>query len=91
MLIFPEGTRSKGEGLLPFRSGSIKLATNSSALIVPVSITGSYEVLEKTRRIRGTPLRIAFSSPIDTAEMSAEQRRHHLVDEVKTIIEANLG
>jgi 1-acyl-sn-glycerol-3-phosphate acyltransferase len=86
MLIFPEGTRSKGQGLLPFHSGSFKLATQSDAPIVPIAITGSYEVFEKTYRIRAVPVSITFSPPIITANLPAENKRKHLADHVHDII-----
>ena len=91
MLIFPEGTRSKGRGLLPFKSGAIKLATHSKAIIVPIAISGTYEVFEKDLRVHQVPLRIVFCPPINTAEMSAEDRRHKLTDQVRGTIEAALN
>jgi len=91
MLIFPEGTRSKGKGLLPFRSGAIKLATNSLATIVPIAITGSYEVFEKDYRVHGVPIRMVFCPVINTSELSGEDRRHLLPDQVRSVIEAALG
>jgi len=90
MLIFPEGTRSKGRGLLPFKSGAIKLATNSLAPIVPIAITGSYEVFEKDYLVHAAPVRVVFRPPIITAEMQAGERRHGLVDLVRLSIEAGL-
>jgi len=91
MLIFPEGTRSKGRGLLPFRSGAIKLATHSLAPIVPIAISGSYEVFEKEYRVRPAPVRVTFCPPIVTAEMSPDDRRHKLTDQVRDAIEAALA
>ena len=91
MLIFPEGTRSKGRGLLPFRSGAIKLATNSLAPIVPIAITGSYDVFEKDYRVHGVPVRMVFCPVINTAEMSSEDRRHKLTGQVYSVIEAALN
>ena len=91
ILIFPEGTRSKGRGLLPFRSGAVKLATNSLAPIVPMAITGTYDVLEKSWRVNAASLRLVFFPPIYTAEMSAEDRRHHLADQVRSLIEEALA
>ena len=90
MLIFPEGTRSKGHGLLPFRSGAVKLATNSLAPIVPIAIAGSYEVFEKDYRVHAAPVRMVFCPLIDTASMSPDDRRHKLADQVRSIIEAEL-
>ena len=91
MLIFPEGTRSKGRGLLHFRSGAVKLATNSLAPIVPIAIEGSYEVFEKDYRVHKAPVRMIFCPIINTAEMSAEERRHNLADNVRSIIEEALA
>jgi 1-acyl-sn-glycerol-3-phosphate acyltransferase len=91
MLIFPEGTRSKGQGLLPFRSGAIKLATNSLVPIVPIAITGSYEVFEKDYRVHGVPIRMVFCPLINTSELSGEDRRHLLPDRVRSVIEAALN
>ena len=91
MLIFPEGTRSKGRGLLPFRSGAVKLATNSLAPIVPMAISGTFDVLEIDGRVHAAQLRLVFCPPILTAEMSAEDRRHHLADQVRSIIETELA
>jgi len=90
MLVFPEGTRSKGKGLLPFRSGAIKLATHSLAPIVPIAIAGSYEVFEKNYMVNAAPVRVVFCPPIITADMSPGERRHKLVDQVRSIIEAAL-
>jgi 1-acyl-sn-glycerol-3-phosphate acyltransferase len=91
MLIFPEGTRSKGRGLLPFKSGAIKLATHSLAPIVPIAITGSYEVFEKDYRVHAAPVRVVFRPQIITSEMSPDERRHGLMDQVRLSIESGLG
>ncbi|MDR2398662.1 MAG: 1-acyl-sn-glycerol-3-phosphate acyltransferase [Spirochaetaceae bacterium] len=82
MVIFPEGTRSHGQGLLPFRAGALKLATQAKAPIVPIVIQGSYEIFEKTLRVRAVPVRATFLPPIDTASLSAEERRQHLSNQV---------
>jgi len=91
MLIFPEGTRSKGRGILPFHSGSVKLATQSLAPIIPIAITGSYEVFEKNLRVHATQIRMVFCPPIYTAEMNADERRHQLADRIRLIIEDALA
>jgi 1-acyl-sn-glycerol-3-phosphate acyltransferase len=46
MVVFPEGTRSKTGALLPFKTGSFKLATKPKVPIVPVTINGSYKITE---------------------------------------------
>ena len=91
MLIFPEGTRSKGRGLLPFHSGSLKLATSSLAPIVPIAITGSYEVFEKYKCVRAASVRLVFCPPIITAGMDAEERKHKLTGQLRASIEEALA
>ena len=91
MLIFPEGTRSKGQGLLPFKSGAVKLATNSYVPIVPIAITGSYNVFEIDYRVHGVPIRMTFCPPIETSEIGSIDRRHVLSDKVHLVIEEALN
>ena len=91
MIIFPEGTRSKGRGLLPFRSGAMKLATQSLAPIVPIAISGSYEVFEKNYLVQAAAVRMVFCPPIIIADMSSDDRRLHLVNQVRETIEGALN
>jgi 1-acyl-sn-glycerol-3-phosphate acyltransferase len=90
MLIFPEGTRSKGQGLLPFRSGALKLATSSLAPIVPIAISGSWEVFEKYKRFYPAPVRLVFCPRIITADMTPEERKLRLADQIRAAMEEAL-
>lgn len=49
LVIFPEGTRSKGPDPGEFRKGSLKLATKPKVPIIPVSLDGSYKFFEENR------------------------------------------
>lgn len=89
MIIFPEGTRNRGKGFLPFRPGAFKLATMADSPIVPVSITGSHKVWEEYLRIRGAAVRVVFGEPIPTAGLKGDERRA-LVDRTRAAIEAGL-
>jgi 1-acyl-sn-glycerol-3-phosphate acyltransferase len=75
MIIFPEGTRSRGPRMLDFRPGAFKLATLSDAPIVPVTIDGSYAVWEAENRIRPGSVRVVFHEPVPTAGLGPEERR----------------
>jgi len=91
MIIFPEGHRSKGKGLLPFHPGSLKLATQAGAIIVPVAIEGSYDVFEKNYRVIKTPTKIAFLTPIDTKSIPLDDRKQILCDKIYSAIKEELG
>ncbi len=75
LVIFPEGTRSKSETMLRFKEGSFKLATRSGAAIVPLTIDGSYRLLEGNRgRIRPGTVRLHIHAPIILSGLPAEQK-----------------
>ncbi len=73
MLIFPEGTRSKGGQMKIFKKGSLKLATRAEAIILPVSINGSYRFFEEKGRLATGRASVTFHEPIHTAGMSKEE------------------
>ncbi len=47
LVIFPEGTRSKGGPIKQFKAGSFKLAIEASVPIVPIAIEGTYKIMEQ--------------------------------------------
>jgi 1-acyl-sn-glycerol-3-phosphate acyltransferase len=90
MVIFPEGHRSRERGLLPFHPGSLKLATKSVTVIVPVALTGTWEIFEKNYRVTSNPVSITFCKPIDTADLSPEERKQALTDRIYGVIKEAL-
>jgi 1-acyl-sn-glycerol-3-phosphate acyltransferase len=85
MVIFPEGTRGKGQGMLPFKSGALKLATKAGAPIVPVAMTGAYDVFERDHRFHRGPVSVSFAPPVATANIPGEEKRA-LTDQIYHII-----
>lgn len=49
ILIFPEGTRSKGGELGEFKAGFTRIAKDSGVPIVPIAISGTSEIMEKNK------------------------------------------
>jgi 1-acyl-sn-glycerol-3-phosphate acyltransferase len=47
VMIFPEGTRSEGGGLLPFRTGAFRLALEAGVPVLPVAVSGTGAGLPK--------------------------------------------
>ena len=45
IVIFPEGTRNKGDGIMPFHGGSFKLADKSNCKIIPMVQNNTENVL----------------------------------------------
>jgi len=90
MVIFPEGHRSKGRGLLPFHPGALKLATMAEAPIVPVAIDGSYDVFERNYRVESASIKITFCEVIDTAQLPPGGRKQVLSDKIYSVIKERL-
>ncbi|SCY01604.1 lysophospholipid acyltransferase family protein [Alkaliphilus peptidifermentans] len=75
MVIFPEGTRSKGSQLQPFKPGSLKMATKANVPIIPVTIKGSYKIMEaNNNKITPAKVQVIISEPIyvDNIEKSTD-------------------
>ncbi len=89
MVIFPEGTRSRGSEMGPFKRGSFKLAFRSDSVIVPLTINNTYKLYEETGRIRPTKIYLTIHPPIDTSALSQEERRE-LPEKLHSIIESGI-
>ena len=74
MVIFPEGTRSKGKPVDEFKGGSFKLATKSKCPIVPLTINGTYKLLEANNNmIKGADIELVIHPPIDINKLNKEE------------------
>ena len=66
LILFPEGTRSRGPTMNRFRHGSLKLPIRAQASIVPITISGSYQLKEKYKRIQPGNVTVTIHRPIDS-------------------------
>jgi len=90
-VIFPEGTRSKGEAMGEFKPGSLRIAVKAGVPIVPVTIKGSYRLMESNGYlIKPADVEVIISAPIETSGLTKEQI-NELNDEVRSIIAYNAG
>ena len=56
--IYPEGTRERGRGLLPFKTGAVRMAYESNVPIIPFATVGKYKPFRKGIIVRfGKPYR----------------------------------
>lgn len=86
VVIFPEGTRNKGDGLLPFKKGAFVLALNTKCEIVPCVITGAKEVQKHHGFfIKPGTIKVKFLKRIDTKDFTYE-KRDALVDKVYNVM-----
>lgn len=77
MFIFPEGTRSHTDEMLPFKEGSTKMAEKAKVPIIPVAITGTADLFENNNGLCVKPARvhISFGEPIIISDLSKEDKK----------------
>ncbi|QXM07000.1 lysophospholipid acyltransferase family protein [Crassaminicella indica] len=92
MIIFPEGTRSKGPKMARFKKGSLRLATKAKVPIVPITIDGSYKIMEANGKLNIKPaeVKVTISKPIYTDNLTKEEESV-LSDKVYEIIKSHLS
>ncbi len=90
MVVFPEGTRSKTGKVGEFKAGSFKLATKSKALIVPLTIDGTRNIMEANNyKIKPANVNLYIHPPIDVSTLTKEEIAE-LPEKVKSIITSKL-
>ena len=85
LVIFPEGTRSKGPVPGPFQKGALKLATKPGVPIVPISLNGSYKMFEEKGYLKGAQIDIIVHEPIETKDITRQEEKE-LAERVEKII-----
>src|SRR5699024_2711557 len=72
--MFPEGTRSRGRGLLPFKMGAFHAALDAKVPIVPVCISTTTGTIDLNRWDNGYVI-VEQMDPIDVSQYSKENVR----------------
>ncbi|MGK7378175.1 lysophospholipid acyltransferase family protein [Planococcus sp. 1R117A] len=90
ILIFPEGTRSKGEGISDFKTGFVRIAKDAGVPIVPIAIHGTSDIMEKNNnKIRPGHVTIRVLEPI-LAETVEKTEAKQLIELVRKTVETEV-
>ncbi|WP_392565750.1 1-acylglycerol-3-phosphate O-acyltransferase [Utexia brackfieldae] len=71
--MFPEGTRSRGRGLLPFKTGAFKAAIAAGVPIVPICVSNTHDI--RLNRWNNGYIIIEMLAPIETLNMNKDDAR----------------
>jgi 1-acyl-sn-glycerol-3-phosphate acyltransferase len=89
-LVFAEGTRTRTGKLGSFKRGSFQLAVESGVPILPITISGSYQIL-RPRQFKICPgmIKVVLHPPLETQELE-ENSLKELAEKVRVIIASAL-
>lgn len=86
ILVFPEGTRARSGPMGTFKKGALKLATKTEVPIIPISINGTYTILEEKGYLRShQPVDIIIHPAVPTKGLNRHQEKE-LNDQIYTIV-----
>ena len=92
--VFPEGTRTYNGQVGEFKKGSFKLALEPKVKILPVTIKGTYEIMNKNKFYikRGRSIKLIVGRPIDIKELDKDELkginskvREEIVNNLKSV------
>lgn len=63
--VFPEGTTEKGRGLLPFKTGAVRMAYSTDSEIIPFAIVGKYNPFKRLTLIFGDAYLVSGDTDYD--------------------------
>ncbi len=83
LLVFPEGTRSRDGGIKEFKKGVGIIAKELNIPIIPVAISGTYEMLPSGKRFpKPSKVSVSFGKPIHPRDKDYDEIVKTLYQEV---------
>ncbi|MDD3430043.1 MAG: lysophospholipid acyltransferase family protein [Oscillospiraceae bacterium] len=89
VIIFPEGTRSKGDEMGEFKAGSFRIAAKTGVPIVPLCLNGTYRAMEANGNlICPAAVTLKILPPVPTKGLSKEELKA-LPEQMRSLIAQN--
>ncbi len=97
VMIFPEGTRSRNDDLLPFKDGAFRLALETGSPILPIVVAGTRSCMAKgTFKFQRARAEVRVLEPIETAGLTLDHvaelrdKTRALIDEARNALKREL-
>jgi len=85
LVVFPEGTRSRSAVMGPFKQGIIRIIKKTNTVIVPITISGSYHLMEAHGGVTPGHVDVYIHPPLRTTALNREAKTG-LIEELRQII-----
>ena len=90
IVVFAEGTRSLTGEIQQFKRGAFRLASEVGFPIIPVTISGSNQIMPKgTFKIKPGTIHVHFDKPVSTDNVKSRQDEIDLMNRVREIVVRN--
>lgn len=91
LIVFPEGTRTKGGDLAEFKTGALRMAVGAGVPIVPIAIDGTYEIMEKHGgwRFKPSDVKLTVCKPFTAEDYSGNDLKK-TAEELRIVIAETL-
>jgi len=91
LVIFPEGTRSEDGKVGKFKRGAFQIAFDVQLPVVPISLTGVYDVLPKGKYLvhPGRKVKMKIGKPVDLSRYN-EDEHPQAIEDVRNLVIAGI-
>lgn len=90
ILIFPEGTRTQDGSLGPFKRGSLFIAKQAGVPIVPIAISGSFDIMPRgTFTIHPSRVKLSFGEPVPVNEKDIDKTINRVRSKILSMLKDN--
>ncbi len=86
LVLFPEGTRSRGDRLRKFKTGSLHYMAGKNITIVPVTIRGTHDLMERDKKLKRGEVDFFIHPPVEHGDKDVKE----LVSELEQIIASEI-
>ncbi len=80
LVIYPEGTRSKGHKMGEFKAAAFKFAEKGNVPILPVTLDGGYKLFEEKGTYQHAHVKITVHPLVHIEEMSRQEQKQAAAD-----------
>ncbi len=87
--LFPEGTRSYGRGLLPFKTGAFHTAKQADVPIVPICVSNTHDLIKLNRWNNGKMI-IEFLPPVHINQQDSNSSIRHIANNTHELMLAKI-